>query len=399
MESSTQEFPISRSVLLDKHQSLWQIILEQFLRHKMAMVGLGVIVLFVLLAIGAPLIQHWTGINPYTQNVFNRYLPPFSTVEFTIDQKEEALETFIENAPDAAHYLQKLVAEANLVEASIPAEDVLFEIIPQLSYHLSEGLFKNDSHLAVKSLKELDGRFSTYHFLGTDELGRDLFMRLLFGTRVSILVGVLVALVSMIMGLFLGAFAGFYGGWIDIALSRLIDAMLSLPLLPLMIVFAAVDFKQFKIFLFFTSSEHESIFKLIFILCLFSWMKVARVVRGAVLSLKEREFVLAAKTIGLSSFQTILIHIIPNVAAPLLVAVTLNVGEAILSEAALSFLGLGISPPTPSWGNILFNAMEQLHHSPFLSIAPGVLILLTVVSFNFVGDGLQDAIDPKAIKR
>jgi peptide/nickel transport system permease protein len=138
---------------------------------------------------------------------------------------------------------------------------------------------------------------------------------------------------------------------------------------------------------------------MILILCLFSWMTVARLVRGSILTLREREFILAAKTLGASDITIIMRHMFPNVIAPMLVSISLGVGESILFEAALSFLGLGIQPPTPSWGNMLFNAQELIYQAPFLAILPGLMIFLTVISFNFLGDGLQDAIDPKAIRR
>jgi peptide/nickel transport system permease protein len=212
-------------------------------------------------------------------------------------------------------------------------------------------------------------------------------------------VGLLSALAAALIGLIMGTLAGYYGGWIDAALSRFTDALLSLPLLPLMIIFAAVDLANMPVFSLIISGQNESIAKLVVIIVLFSWMGVARLVRGSILSIKRREYVLAAKVLGASDYRTIISHIVPNVIAPLLVAVTLGVGQAILFESALSFLGLGIQPPTPSWGNMLFNAQELLNQSPFLAVFPGVLIFFTVVSFNFIGDGLQDAIDPKSIQR
>jgi peptide/nickel transport system permease protein len=164
-------------------------------------------------------------------------------------------------------------------------------------------------------------------------------------------------------------------------------------------VIAAIDLNNVPFLSSITQYGNESIIKLVFILCLFSWMVVARLVRGSILSLREREFILAAKTLGATDATIIIRHMFPNVIAPLLVSVTLGVGESILFEAALSFLGLGIQPPTPSWGNMLFNALELIYKAPFLAIIPGVLILLVVVSFNFLGDGLQDAIDPKSVRR
>ncbi len=180
---------------------------------------------------------------------------------------------------------------------------------------------------------------------------------------------------------------------------RVTDALLSLPLLPFQIMIAAVDLGKLPAIRELINPEYESIIKMVFILCLFSWMPVARLVRGSILSIREREFVLAAKTLGATDSTIIVRHMFPNVIAPMLVSITLGVGESILFESALSFLGLGIMPPTPSWGNMLNNAQELIYQAPYLAIIPGVLILITTVSFNYLGDGLQDAIDPKAIRR
>lgn len=244
----------------------------------------------------------------------------------------------------------------------------------------------------------IDGLDRT-HILGSDELGRDVLVRLIYGTRVSIGVGILVAIASSMIGLLFGCLAGYYGGAIDAILMRITDALLSLPILPILIIISAIDFSKLPILNSIITSGNQAILKLIIILCSFSWMTVARLVRGSILSIKEREFILAARTLGATDLTIMLRHIIPNVMAPLLVSVTLGVGEAILFEAALSFLGLGIQPPTPSWGNMLFNAQEMIHEAPGLAILPGLLILATTISFNYFGDGLQDAIDPKTIRR
>jgi peptide/nickel transport system permease protein len=180
---------------------------------------------------------------------------------------------------------------------------------------------------------------------------------------------------------------------------RITDSMLSLPFIPVLILFAVADIKQIPVLGFFIRGNNESIAKMVVVLCLFSWMIPARLVRASILSIKEKEFVFAAKNLGASDFRIVVRHITPNILAPLLVAVTLRVGQSIIFEAALSFLGLGVQPPTPTWGNMLFNAQEIIHESPLLAIFPGALIFITVICFNFVGDGLQDAIDPKAIRR
>jgi peptide/nickel transport system permease protein len=216
---------------------------------------------------------------------------------------------------------------------------------------------------------------------------------------VSLGVGILVALTSALIGLLIGSVAGYFGGWIDHILMRVTDALLSLPLMPVLIVVSAISFEKVPILNLWLRGNNENIFKLVIILVLFSWMTVAKLVRAEVLSLREREFILASKTLGGRDTFIIFKHIFPNVLAPLLVSVTLGIGESIQFEAALSFLGLGIQQPTPSWGNMLFNAQELITEAPFLAMIPGIFILLVTICFNYMGDGLQEAVNPKSIKR
>jgi peptide/nickel transport system permease protein len=276
---------------------------------------------------------------------------------------------------------------------SLPEDDVLFELV-QMKPEESKTILKQLTSVPA-SFQNLFKSFRTFHIFGTDEVGRDVFIRLIYGARVSIGVGILSTIVSALIGLLVGALAGFYGGWIDSLLMRMTDALLSLPLIPVMIVIAAVDLQKVPFMNQFVGSGYESILKMVVILCLFSWMTVARLVRGSILSLKEREFILAARTDSTIIFR----HLFPNVIGPMLVSLTLGVGSSIIFEAALSFLGLGIMPPTSSWGNMLNNALELMYKNVWLIILPGLMILITVVSFNFIGDGLQNAVDPKSIKR
>ncbi|MGZ3743276.1 MAG: ABC transporter permease [Pseudobdellovibrionaceae bacterium] len=382
---------------LEQALPMWKIVLSQFLEHKMAVAGTLIIFIFMTVALSAPLIESLTGIDPDAQNVFNRYQPPFSSAIAGQDLRETAIEKFRAEHPEAAASLEKSLIEKSLVATTTP-EEALFELT---SKEVPEALkiIEQVPTPQAKELQQTFKSFSTYHLFGTDELGRDVFIRLVYGTRISMSVGILVALVSALVGLFIGSLAGFYGGVIDTLLMRFTDALLSLPLLPVMIVIAAIDLQKLPLLKSLVSQQNESILKMILILCLFSWMTVARLVRGSILSLREREFILAAKTLGATDFTIILRHMFPNVIAPMLVSITLGVGESILFEAALSFLGLGIQPPTPSWGNMLFNAQELIYQAPFLAILPGLMILLTVISFNYLGDGLQDAVDPKAIRR
>lgn len=382
----------------EKVQSLSQIIFEKFLEHRMAVVGLVVICFFIIIALCAPLLEWATGLSPMSQNPLNRYAPPFSVSSASGSQREIAIENFIRAHPVEAESLQNQVLQKNLVSSARP-EDALYDLAQKPGPEIMSALVGLQGP-GVSQLKDLVNSFESYHLFGTDELGRDVFMRLVFGTRVSIGVGILVALSSALVGLLIGALAGYYGGWVDTLLMRFTDSLLALPQLPVLIVISAVSLEKLSdvvpLLGMIATPANESIVKLVFILVLFSWMQVARLVRASVLSLKEREFILAAKTLGATDRKILLRHLFPNTIAPLLVSVTLGVGASIQTEAALSFLGLGIQQPTPSWGNMMFNALEIMLDSPFLVMIPGLLILATTISFNYLGDGLQDAIDPKS---
>lgn len=222
---------------------------------------------------------------------------------------------------------------------------------------------------------------SLAHPFGTDDVGRDILARTLYGGRISLAIASASALLSVLLGLLIGVPAGYYGGWVDIFLMRFTDAMLSMPSLLLLIVLG-------RIF-------GASVPVLTLVIAGLSWMTVARIVRGNVLSLREQDFVLAAHATGVSSSRLLLRHIVPNTLAPVIVAATLGVGNAILLEAGASFLGLGVQPPTASWGSMLYRAQNVLTFAPWVAFFPGLLILLTVLCINFLGDGLRDALDPR----
>ncbi len=380
-------------------QPMWQIVLSQFLEHRAALLGLSVILFYIALGILAPFIAYLGNLDPNRQNPIARYQRPGSFSIATNDRKEEIIVQLLSAEPMK---IQTLAHELNAASSHSPskegAEDIVLNFFQQDPADIQKTL-PSLSPSSQKVLDSLQSQFKTIHLLGTDELGRDVFIRMIYGARVSMGVGVLVAIASSILGLLIGAIAGFYGGFIDTVLMRITDGLLALPRVPIMILFAAVDLRKIPWMGSIVSTRYEAILKLSLILVLFSWMSVARLVRGGVLSLREQEFILAAKTIGARDHTIILRHIFPNVVAPLLVSVTLGVGGAILSESALSYLGLGVQPPTPSWGNMLVNAQELMNSAPFLAIIPGLNILILAISFNYVGDGLQDAVDPKAVRR
>jgi len=231
------------------------------------------------------------------------------------------------------------------------------------------------------NLKEVLMPPSPAHYLGTDTLGRDVLSRIIYGSRVSLKVGFVAVGLATLIGLFVGALAGYYGGWVDQGLMRLVDLMLCFPAFFLILAVIAV--------------LEPSIWNIMVVIGLTGWMGVARLVRAEFLSLREREFVTAARALGASDARLIMRHMLPNALAPVMVSATLGVAGAILTESALSFLGLGVQPPTPSWGNILTAGKDNIEIAWWLSVFPGLAILVTVMSYNLLGEGIREAIDPR----
>jgi peptide/nickel transport system permease protein len=228
---------------------------------------------------------------------------------------------------------------------------------------------------------------SADHPLGTDTAGRDIFSRLLYAGRVSLSVGLVAVSIYTAIGVVLGALAGYFGGWVDATIMRMADVVLSFPTLIIIITLASV--------------LGPSIYNVMLAIGLLGWPPIARLLRGELLSLREREFVIGARAVGCSDRRLIFRYLLPNAMAPVLVAATFGIAYAILIEAGLSFLGLGVQPPTPSWGNMLTDAqsLTVLESMPWLWLPPGLMIALAVLSINFIGDGLRDALDPYLMNR
>ena len=291
-------------------------VLDRFMRHRLAVVSAAILLVLIVLALLAPLIETMLGIDADAVDLLARYSPP-----------------------------------------------------------------------------------SAAHPLGTDALGRDVLVRLLYGGRVSLFVGLTATITAAIIGTAIGLIAGYAGGRTDAFVMRVTDGVIALPVLPLLIVLAAVDLGKLGLPESIVSAENVSLYRIIAIVALVGWTTVARLVRASTLSLKTRPFIMAARAQGAGSARIMFRHILPNLASPIIVATTLSVGNVILLESVLSFLGLGIQPPLPSWGNLLTGAQETIWEAPSLALYPGLLIFVTVIAFNFIGDGLQDALDPRARDR
>ena len=251
---------------------------------------------------------------------------------------------------------------------------ITFVIAGTASFIAPEDPGKTDVSLKLKPP-------SPEHYLGTDQLGRDVFSRMLHGAKVSLSVGFVAVAISILIGILVGAVAGYYGAWVDSLLMRFVDIMLCFPSFFLILTVVAL--------------LGPSLFKVMVVIGITSWMGTSRFVRAEFLSLRERDFVQAAQALGVKDLRIIFLHILPNALAPVFVTATLDVASAILVEAGLSFLGFGVQPPAPSWGNILTEGRTYIFDAWWLTVFPGLAILITVLSFNLLGEGLRDALDPR----
>ena len=276
-----------------------------------------------------------------------------------------------------------------------PAIIGLVVLVLLVLYALLGPLFYSEEYSNYNDTSQrLQGPTAAHPF-GTDSIGRDVLARTIYGGQISLLIGLTAVLVETFLGILVGALAGYYGGVVDSILMRVTEAMLNIPELFLLIVMAKYFGGKLPTLDILGRTFSGSVVVIVLIIGLTSWMYLARIVRAQFLSLKENEFVLAARATGTRNIDIIFRHILPNSVAPIVVSATLGVANAILSEAYISFLGLGVQPPTATWGNMLDGANNFLESAPWLWFFPGLLILLTVLSINFLGDGLRDALDPR----
>jgi len=238
---------------------------------------------------------------------------------------------------------------------------------------------------------------SAEHPFGTDTVGRDLLARTIYGGQISLMIGLTAVLIVIIVGVLIGAISGYYGGWIDNVLMRFTEAVFNIPTLPLLLVLSKMLSDKVPPIELLGREFSGSVVVITGVIGLTSWMGLARIVRANFLSLKEQEFITAARSIGASNFSIIFEHVLPNTVAPIIVSATLGVANAIIAEAYVSFLGVGVMPPTSTWGNMLTGSYKYIETAPWTWIFPGTLIVLTVLSINFVGDGLRDALDPHSL--
>ncbi|GJQ36306.1 MAG: peptide ABC transporter permease [Anaerolineaceae bacterium] len=296
-----------------------------------------------------------------------------SEIESTLTIREQSMAALITRR----FFKHKLAGVAIAVLALL----VLFSVLADLTPYRPTD--QNPTQMFQKS--------SPQHWFGTDELGRDIFTRILYGGRVSLSVGLISTFLSISLGVLVGALSGYFGGWIDSALMRITDAFLTFPTIFVLILLGAFLREQQLYIL------QNSVFVVIIIIAALSWMWPARLVRGLFLVLREKEFVSASRALGGSSARIILRHILPNCIGPILVSGTLQMASAIITESGLSYLGFGVQPPTPTWGSILSTAQNQVFRAPWLAFYPGLMIFITVMSINYIGDGLRDAFDPYVI--
>jgi oligopeptide transport system permease protein len=359
--------------------SYWQDVRRRLFQNKLAVVSIFVILLILLASMVGPLL---TGKTYDAQQLVLRNMPP----QIVIQTASDGTNFFIH--PDLKVFLADtggfVTEELPPVSANLKDKEFVFEH-QQKAYYLNFAgngvvfLDENRSPLAEKKTV-----WNKNYLLGTDSIGRDMLTRLLYGGRVSLLVAFIVTFSTLTIGMLYGGIAGYYGGNIDILMMRVVEILMSIPS-TIYIILLMVYFGQ-------------GIYNILIAMALTSWLGMAQLVRGQVLSLKEQEFVLAAKCAGVPPIKNIVTHLLPNSIGPVIVSATLSIPGAIATEAFMSFIGLGVKPPMPSWGILSNEGIGAIRSSPYQILLPSIAISLTMFAFNFLGDGLRDALDPRLRK-
>jgi oligopeptide transport system permease protein len=339
-----------------KGESLWSDAWKRLKKNKMAITGLVIIILYAIISLSAPLLP----IHSYRKQVLeHQFLPPsLKTAGEVIYQKTENELLKDAKSKGRATLNAEELAQLDALKNKIETETVLVD---------------------GKQVKSYTRRY----LLGTDSLGRDLLARIIYGGQVSIAIGFIGTITSVFIGIIVGAVAGYVGGRTDAILMRIVDIIYSLPYVLLVIIFMAL-------------SESRSIFNLFFALAIISWLTVARVVRGQIISLKNSEYVEAARSIGASTPRIIFRHLVPNTLGIIIVFSTLRIPQFIMTEAFLSFLGLGVQAPFASWGSLVQDGVEGMSIYPWRLFYPAITMVIFLFSMNFLGDGLRDALDPQS---
>jgi peptide/nickel transport system permease protein len=362
--------------------SLGKISLRAFMRQKIALIASAIIFILYSVAFLAPYIAPF---SPYDQQDFlvTAYQPPLTRIEGLLLKQPKTLEIPMQKGEGSAIWMvNTLIGDFRKLKTRNEPHAIRF--VNSVHEEGESAVYRQGMRTKTIPLEELAGpeyRVTRTFILGTDQYGRDILSRVIYGSRISLSIGFLVVLISVTLGTFVGVSSGYFGGWVDALMMRIVDILIAFPALFLILIIIA--------------TFGNSIYLIVITLSFTGWMGVARIVRSQVLSLKEQEFILAARSLGLSDMRIIFRHLAPNTLTPVIIAATLRIGSIILTEAGLSFLGLGVQPPVPSWGNIINEGRDSLLNHWWISTFPGIAILTTVVCFNLLGDGVRDALDPR----
>jgi peptide/nickel transport system permease protein len=368
-----------------KESSLAKMGLKAFMQHTIALYASAIIFILYSAAFLAPFIAPF---SPYDQQDFlvTAYQPPFSRLDaLLLKQPKNQIIPLQQGRGTTIRLANSLISDFQVLKTRNEPNAIRFVNEFRLEGNLV--IYRQGIRTKTIALEELAGAgkndiaVTRTFILGTDQYGRDILSRVIYGSKISLSIGFLVVLISVTLGTLIGVSSGYFGGWIDAVMMRIVDVLIAFPALFLILIIIA--------------TFGNSIYLIVITLSFTGWMGVARIVRSQVLSLKEQEFILAAKSLGLSNMRIIFRHLAPNTLTPVIIAATLRIGSIILTEAGLSFLGLGVQPPTPSWGNIINEGRDSLLNYWWISTFPGIAILTTVVCFNLVGDGVRDALDPR----